>query len=283
MIDRSKNSTLYPCEFPSGLTVFGRHSLTVRFLWDRQEGFAGNPEYKDFYREYERVTDRKGQQEKEVYDIEAVKERITKDVDAFIRYKLEPELQHKNPYSNSQLCITHPIDAEFWGHWCYEGWDFVYELARQLEKNDKIEFVFADEYISKNGTFQKLERLPLSSWGIHGNLDQWLTTGTVNISKEEKLWLWNYIWEIEEKYWNLARSKIHKHSEIEQRMLNQMWYELLLSQHSDWFFLYVNGEGDYAVDRVKEHHGKFMELANMYQNQVNEERLKEIEEEDNIF
>jgi 1,4-alpha-glucan branching enzyme len=281
-VEFNKNSSLYPCKLPNGVTLFGRHGASVRFLWDWQEGFAGNPEYKDFYREYERVTDRTGMSEKKVYDRTAVMQRIKQDVETFIKYKLEPELRWKNGRTDAQLCITHCIDAEFWGHWCYEGWDFVYELAKQLERSDAVEFVFADEYAARNEVFQTMKELPLASWGVHGNLDQWLTPATVNANDSGERKLWNYIWDMERKYWNLVRSD-GRPDDAHQRLVRQMWREVLLAQHSDWLFMYVNGDGNYAMDRVREHFGKFMELFAMYHQGADEGRLRKIEEEDCIF
>jgi 1,4-alpha-glucan branching enzyme len=68
------------------------------------------------------------------------------------------------------------------------------------------------------------------------------------------------------------------------RILNQMAKELLLAQASDWAFIMTTGTTvEYAVKRTKEHINRFFELFYMFDNKIDEKRLKEIEWLDKIF
>ena len=72
---------------------------------------------------------------------------------------------------------------------------------------------------------------------------------------------------------------------LQRRILNQMAREVLLLQSSDWPFILKTGTmPEYASRRVHIHTNLFLEMKSMLEkDQINEERLKQIEEEHPIF
>jgi 1,4-alpha-glucan branching enzyme len=78
----------------------------------------------------------------------------------------------------------------------------------------------------------------------------------------------------------------HPNSEgILRRALNQAVRELLLAQSSDWPFMMKTGQQtEYAVKRFKGHLLRFLRLSDEIRSrQIDEVRLKELEETDNLF
>src|SRR5258708_5334473 len=48
---RPKQGTYAPIITPAGLVAFGRDTQSARQVWSRQEGYPGDPRYRDFYRD----------------------------------------------------------------------------------------------------------------------------------------------------------------------------------------------------------------------------------------
>ena len=72
---------------------------------------------------------------------------------------------------------------------------------------------------------------------------------------------------------------------LERRVLNQMARELLLAQSSDWAFIMKTGTFvDYAVNRTREHVGRFLALHNQLQEgKIDTHMLEDAEKKYNVF
>jgi 1,4-alpha-glucan branching enzyme len=72
-------------------------------------------------------------------------------------------------------------------------------------------------------------------------------------------WTWPVIWEIEDRFWSLARRAIA--DERLHEILSQAARSMLLLQSSDWQFIISTGEvEDYAVRRFNGHAGDCAQL-----------------------
>lgn len=116
-----------------------------------------------------------------------------------------------------------------------------------------------------------------SSWGENGYSDVWL-----NSSNE---WVYKHLMECSISIHELASIYKGTEDDIKRRILNQMGREALLLQSSDWPFIMKTGTVvQYAEKRVRVHTNLFQELKEMLiSGNVNEDRLKHIEEEHPIF
>lgn len=139
--------------------------------------------------------------------------------------------------------ITIPFDTELFGHWWFEGPDFLSDLYATLPQTHRLRAVTAAEHIDRQAPRLALG-LAAGSWGQNGDDTMW--------NNERVAWMWPEIWRVETAFWNvapraLARSDLHD-------VLSQAARSMLLQQASDWPFIVSTGEvGDYAVRRFREH------------------------------
>jgi len=172
--------------------------------------------------------------------------------------------------------IVAPYDAELFGHWWYEGPQWINFLVRKIRYDQNtIELTTPGEYLKKYKKYQVLTP-SFSSWGYKGYCEVWL--------EGSNDWLYRHLHKMAERMVELAST--HKHAKgIVQRALNQMARELLLAQSSDWAFIMKTGSHvTYAVERMRVHTERFNELyEDIKNNNLEEEYVKRLEDKDNIF
>jgi 1,4-alpha-glucan branching enzyme len=119
--------------------------------------------------------------------------------------------------------------------------------------------------------------MDFSSWGEGGYADVWLNP------KNE--WIYPHVLECSVSMNQISHKYYKTEVPIQRRILNQMAREVLLLQSSDWPFILKTGTmSEYASKRVHVHTNLFLELRNMLENnEIDEARLKKIEDEHPIF
>jgi len=174
--------------------------------------------------------------------------------------------------------IVAPFDAELFGHWWFEGpqWlDFV--IRKAAFDQDTLELVTLSRYLDRHPVHQTGDP-GTSTWGHAGYFDTWLNHGND--------WIYNHLIECGQRMEGLAtRHNQDNISASTRRALNQCARELLLAQSSDWPFLITNGtSAEYAERRVRDHVSRFHYLANAIErNDIDEEYLSTLEYVDKIF
>jgi 1,4-alpha-glucan branching enzyme len=147
--------------------------------------------------------------------------------------------------------VVAPFDTELFGHWWYEGTEFLGNVYRALSVQPSVRPVTASHHLA---TFRARTglRLAAGSWGANGDDSMWLNSQTA--------WTWPRIWDLEERFWTLAREAIELPSAYE--ALAQAARELLLVQSSDWQFIISTGAAaDYGERRFREHCSETEELV----------------------
>jgi 1,4-alpha-glucan branching enzyme len=140
--------------------------------------------------------------------------------------------------------ITAPFDAELFGHWWFEGVDFLAHLYRTLSQNG-VRPVTAWQHVATGGPERPTIQLTEGSWGKDGNFSMWLNDQTV--------WTWQRLWPLEDAYWAVAPKALAGEPKA-RAVLAQATRSMLLAQASDWQFIISTGEaGDYATQRFDEH------------------------------
>jgi 1,4-alpha-glucan branching enzyme len=141
--------------------------------------------------------------------------------------------------------IAVPFDTELFGHWWYEGVDFLAAVYRDLTNGHGVRAVTASEHLDGHPPRIGIE-LAAGSWGAGGDDGMWLNARTA--------WTWERLWRLEDRFWNvaplaLALPETHP-------VLAQAARELLLAQASDWQFIITTGAvTDYAERRFGLHAG----------------------------
>ena len=172
--------------------------------------------------------------------------------------------------------IVSPYDAELFGHWWYEGPDWIEFLLRKIHYDqDTIDTITPSEYLERY-PMQQAVQPSMSSWGYKGYNEVWLEGAND--------WIYPHLHMMADRMVELA-GKYHDADGLLLRALNQAARELLLAQSSDWAFIMKTGTMvEYAHKRTKDHTGRFDRLYNdILASRINEKWLGEVENRDNIF
>lgn len=299
---RPRHGIFAPVQCRSGVAVFGRDIESSRQVWSSQVGYPGDPDYREFYRDagydapaeaiqdllhpdgirrnigikYYRITGRDVPlAEKAPYEPEVARARAVEHAGNFL-FNRQAQARFIRHEIDQAPIIVAPYDAELFGHWWYEGPDFLETLFRRvLCDQDEIRLTTPSEYLDAAPPLQVVQPSP-SSWGDKGYFEVWL-----NGSND---WIYRHLHRAEEEMVSLA----HAHHEAEgllARALNQAARELLLAQASDWAFIMTTGTMvEYAEKRTHLHVERFRELCSMlHTGTVDEERLQLMESHDNLF
>ena len=301
---RPRYGVFAPLYCPSGVAAFGRDIESSKSVWSAEEGYPGDGVYREFYRDigydleedyikpyihesgirvstgikYHRVTGRVELSDKQPYDPYVARERAANHAGNFL-YNREQQVRHLAGILDRPPIIVSPYDAELFGHWWYEGPDFLDFLFRKMHfDQDTIEPITPSEYLERHPRNQ-MATPSMSSWGNKGYSEVWL--------EGSNDWIYRHLHKAGDRMIELANryNGFLIPDDLTRRALNQASRELLLAQSSDWAFIMKTGTMvEYAVRRTKDHVLNFTDLYNMIcHDQVNEGRLADLEERNNIF
>jgi len=297
---RPKYGVYAPIYTRSGVACFGRDIESSKQVWSSVEGYPGDYNYRDFYRDVGFDL-----------DYEYVKPYLHPDgvrVNLGIKYhKITGESNYKDPYNRQSALdraadhagnflfnrekqvewlagsfqdrkpiILAPYDAELYGHWWFEGPDWINFLIRKTVCDQRtVRLITPSEYLEENPQNQVSTPAP-SSWGYKGYAEVWLN--------EANDWIYRHLHKAADLMVELART-FPDAGGLQQRALNQAARELLLAQSSDWAFIMKTGSHvEYAVKRTKEHLLRFDRLYHDIKgNTLDEGWLGDIEYSDNLF
>ncbi len=292
--------TYSPIVSPIGITCFGRDMESSRQVWSSINGYPGDFNYREFYRDigydapydyikpyiahngirvhtgikYHRITGKTG--EKDVYNLQWAEDSAQMQAGHFMNSRIK-QINEATKYMDKPPIILCPYDAELYGHWWYEGPYWLYILFKKIyfDQND-FKLITPGEYIDKFPEIQ-ISTPCRSSWGANGYSEVWLNETNDYVHK--------HLHDAGEKMVELAHSFINEGNPLKIKVLNQCARELLLAQSSDWLFIITNGTMvDYAKKRIKDHIGRFNKLYEQIKsNNIDEEFLTSIEEKDCIF
>jgi len=295
---RPKYGIYAPIYCPSGVAAFGRDTETSRQVWSSQEGYPGDPDYREFYRDigydleydyikdylpqgirvdtglkYHRITGPTG--EKAPYQPEWAREKAILHAGNFM-FNRQSQLEYLAEYMDRKPLIVAPYDAELFGHWWFEGPDFLnYFFRKSAFDQDTFRLIHPSQYLEMYPVNQVA--VPnASSWGHKGYNEVWL--------EESNEWIYRHLHLAGQRMIQLASNNHHIPS-IKSRALNQAARELLLAQSSDWAFIMRSGTMvDYAVRRTKEHLHNFTRLFYAINEDLYDEAwLQNLEKDHNIF
>lgn len=292
-----------PCFTPAGPAAFGRDGESSRQVWSADYGYPGDPAYRDFYRDigfdlapedlrpflgpdgqrrftglkYCRITGRDAVH-KEPYRRDWALGAVEAHASHFMHQRAEQLSSLRRSMQVPPIVIC-PFDAELFGHWWFEGPDWL-ELFIRKAAYDQQEFIFTtpSRYLAEQQTAQVVEPAA-SSWGLGGYWEVWLD--------KVNSWIYPHLHVAARRMTELARRFSGRESRASpiDRALRQMARELLLAQSSDWAFLMKTGTArDYATKRTKDHLLRFTRLYDQTRAEfVDEAFLANCEWRDNIF
>ena len=297
---RPRYAIFAPCFTAAGPAAFGRDRESSKQVWSAQEGYPGDPAYRDFYRDighdldleylrpylpqdgarkftgikYYRITGRTAN--KQIYVPGWAEAAADYHAGDFMVSRTN-QIQNLIESTNIDPLVLSPFDAELFGHWWYEGPRFLNLFIRKAVYDQKVfELTTPSAYLEKHDTLQIISPSP-SSWGHKGFWEVWLD--------ESNSWIYPHLHAAARRMTEAARASLKQPAEWKQRVLKQMARELLLAQSSDWAFLMKTGTArDYAAKRTRDHILRFTRLYDQQKGgTIDEEFLSNCEWRDNIF
>lgn len=296
---RARRGVHAPIVCPSGVAAFARDPQCTRQVWSTEEGFPGDPDYRDFYRDigfdlpidyvgpcigpdgvrtqtgikYERVT---GPTEiKRPYVRSDALRKAAQHAGQFAEWR-EKQVAWLEDRMDRRPLILAPYDAELFGHWWFEGPEWIHFLMRKMVPGQStVVSVTPSEYLAEYPDAQR--SVPAdSSWGYKGYNEVWLNG--------ENDWVWPELHRAGSEMAELA-TEFPAASGQWRRALNQAARELLLAQASDWPFILKTGTSTgYAGRRIREHLANFDRLASgLREGSVDEATVSELEGKSNLF
>ena len=284
----------------NGTAVFGRDTESSKAVWSAVEGYPGDHNYREFYRDigfdldydyirpyinadgirintgikYYKITGTSSH--KEPYVPEAARDRAADQAGNFM-FNREKQVEHLAGQMGDRLpLIVAPYDAELFGHWWYEGPQWLDFLARKMKYDQNtVELTTPGEYLKLYKNYQVLTP-SASSWGWKGYSEVWL--------EGSNDWMYRHMHKMVERMVESANKNTNAKGLV-RRALNQMARELLLAQSSDWAFIMKTGSHvPYAAERFREHTEHFTELyEDVKTGSLEESYIKRLEDKYNLF
>ena len=265
---------------PGAVRALVRDPVATRQVWSRDGGYPGAAPYLEFHK----MRFPGGLQlwsvtgpgvslgDKRAYDVSAAVAEARFHAGHFA-HLLEEVALKGHPADG---VIVAPFDAELFGHWWFEGPEFLAEMYRALSRSAMVRPVTASAHIAR--TTATPLNLPAGSWGRDGDFGFWLNDATT--------WMWRRMWALEERFWNVAPRAIMRVESLP--VLAQAARSLLLAQSSDWEFMISAGEvPDYGESRFSMHAGDAEALVDSLEGGASAESIArlmgELEARDAVF
>jgi 1,4-alpha-glucan branching enzyme len=289
-----------PVYTPAGVAAFGRHPMTSKLVWSTSVGYPADPNYREYYRDigfdleqnylepfqyapgvrthtgikYHRITGKT--QDKHLYNPDWAAQTAERHARDFVQRCRDHAAQTggRMPFP---CAIVSPYDAELFGHWWFEGPQWVYHVLRELSAGGELALTTPGQYLRDHPVQQKAMPAP-SSWGRNGYNEHWVNPKTE--------WMWRPLHEAAARMRQAVGANPDlPHDGLEDRALRQAGRELLLAQASDWPFIITNGTTEeYARRRFHDHVNRFHDLLHgLERRQIEPGKLEALEYMDAIF
>lgn len=269
---------------PRAVAAFVRDPRSSAQVWSRHGGYPGAPAYLEFHKirwpgglKLWRVsppgTDLG---DKEPYDPPFARTQATVHASHFAR--LLDDVRQAQSARGGRVIVA-PFDTELFGHWWFEGPDFLGDLYAHLPEFAGLRATTAGGHLDGHEPRTGLQ-LAEGSWGANGDFSMWNGPAVA--------WTWPVIWEIEDRFWTLAARALP--DERTHEILAQAARSMLLLQSSDWQFIISTGEvEDYAIRRFNGHADDCRELMDALEAALSGDadrgiaRARELQQRDDVF
>ncbi|MGE0554413.1 MAG: 1,4-alpha-glucan branching protein domain-containing protein [Gemmatimonadales bacterium] len=225
-----------------------RDPVASRQVWSRHLGYPGDGGYLEFHKirfpgglKLWQVTDPSiDLGAKLPYDPNAARARAHRHAEHYAALLRDLAIAQ----TRDGQVIAVPFDTELFGHWWFEGVDFLADLYRALQRTPgSPRPATGSDHLERHPARTAVE-LAEGSWGANGDFSKWLNSETE--------WTWRSLWSVEAAFWEAAPAALERPAR--RAVLAQAARELLLAQSSDWQFIISSGTAvDYASRRFAEH------------------------------
>ena len=295
---RPRYGVFAPICSPAGVAFFGRDSTSTLPVWSASQGYPGHPAYREFHRDLgwdlpdeqleaagihsrrplglklHRVS---GQgcplEAKAAYDPGAASRQIQDHAADYLTGRAAELTSLANSMQRRPLLVA-PFDAELFGHWWFEGPQFLAALFANAAAKG-VRLVHLRDVLTSGEPLQVCKPSP-SSWGQGGYHNYWLN--------ETNAWL-------VPEWQKASQAMVHRVSQgvgsvQKRKLLHQAGRELLLAQSSDWSFILRAGTTtQLARERIEKHLDRFWRLIDAIENgtELSQIWLDGVQQEDGLF
>jgi 1,4-alpha-glucan branching enzyme len=296
---RPKYGVYAPIYCPSGVAAFGRDPVSAKRVWSSTEGYPGDYDYKEFYRDiaydldldyvkpyihrdgirvdtgykYFRITG--NGDHKEIYDPEKAETKAALHAGDFV-FNKQKQTECLALCMDRKPIIVAPYDAELFGHWWFEGPVWLNHLIRKIGlEHERLRLITLCEYLEEY-PINQVSTPSCSSWGNNGFYETWIN--------ESNDWIYRHLDQGARLMERLAMD-YPEAGGLTLRALKQAGRELLVAQASDWAFMINSGEmAAYGTQKTKTHLMRLDRLRKEIEAQnIDEKWLSEIEGQNCIF
>ncbi|MBN1587596.1 MAG: DUF1957 domain-containing protein, partial [Candidatus Omnitrophica bacterium] len=242
-----------------GMSILVRDPICSGQVWGTTDAYPGDAYYCDFHKRhhpggmrYWRVTDiRSDMVEKSVYEPHRAQECVQKHARDFANRVCSVL---KISELGERAVVVAPFDTELFGHWWYEGPDWLGAALRELQKSG-VSLKTCGDYLKSYPPDTAV--VPAEgSWGAWGDHRVWLNRHTA--------WTWERLYDAEVQMERIMACVPEENSPELNRLLTQAMRELLLLQSSDWQFLITTESArDYSDRRFAEHYADYKRLMEL--------------------
>lgn len=264
------------------VAFFTRDPRTGIQVWSGENGYPGDANYLEFHKKrwpggnrYWRITGpRVDLGDKQPYDCDVARNRTRDHAAHFASITTEALRTCGNDLPGTPI-LTAPFDAELFGHWWFEGPEWLKNVVLEYARPDSaVRLISSSEYLDRYSP-AGFVALPEGSWGANSDNSVWLN--------EDTKWTWQHIYPAEKEVHQMAASGLWRGHHDGTRLARQICRELLLLESSDWQFLITTRHArDYAEKRFNTHLTQLRTLLDIWRRfeatkHVPVEKLPELE------
>jgi len=281
-------------------------------VWSRKTGYPGHPEYREFFKDiayerdpsylgeyfmagstpietglkYYRIT---GSEEKQVYRPWNALRLVEDHARLFIANREATVTELLPRMEGNKVSILCPYDAELFGHWWFEGPEFIERMFERAASSNVVEMASLESTMHSSCDTE-IHKPIFSSWGEGGFGEVWMND---EVSFAYPLFF--KMRSMMDTFGGALRSCEKKGKNAQTRLYRrfyaQMARELLLFQASDWAFMIHNkSAADYARFRQNTHYrnvcalyASAMACLAMGRKKPDTSLLARLENQDNLF
>jgi 1,4-alpha-glucan branching enzyme len=228
------------------VTALPREPHTAHQVWSRHGGYPGDPRYLDFHKRNAESGLRLWQVTDVAGDLGGKLPYHPAEAAAAVRDQAAHfvDLVARVPGLGGGVAVS-PYDAELFGHWWFEGVDWLEAVLARCLGDPRVEPTTPSRELAEHPPAARVS-LGEGSWGDGGDHRVWVADATA--------WMWRELGAAEEAVAVALPAADEGRSRA-------MLAQLMLLAASDWPFLVTTGSAaDYAAERFRTHRDRLQQL-----------------------
>ncbi len=248
---------------PGRVSTLGRDERVCEQVWSGTIGYPADGAYLEFHK---RHGPRRGLRYwkitgpnvdlgyKDHYYPDDINSRIFSHARHFCDY-IRGRLHEYRDRTGRHGVVTATFDAELFGHWWFEGPQFLRDVILTLNADPDVQVQTTSQFLGEHPP-DKAASLPSGSWGEGGDSRVW--------ANDKVNWMWDIEYRCEARFGKKTLDMPWRTNPLIREIMEKAARELLLLQASDWEFVITRGQAvDYGIKRFMMHVSRFETMIEM--------------------